>query len=110
MKLEPCIILNTFLNFIDSQPEYCYELYSYKKVCIMSSSSRHSACAKLALMWSVLRVNTPFPSNVLHLSMCLSFVIYCKIILYHVYNDVELVLHEKRKKHKESCVLSLNST
>ena len=28
VKLEPCIILKFFLNFNDSEPEYCYKLYS----------------------------------------------------------------------------------
>ena len=29
MKLESCIILELFLNFSDSEPEYSYKLYSY---------------------------------------------------------------------------------
>ena len=33
MKLEPCIILKSFFNFSDSEPEYSHKLYSYKKVC-----------------------------------------------------------------------------
>ena len=31
MKLEPRIILRLFLNFSDFEPQYSYELYSYKK-------------------------------------------------------------------------------
>ena len=30
MKLEPCIILNLFLNYSDSESYYSYKLYSYK--------------------------------------------------------------------------------
>ena len=33
MKLESCIILQLFFNFSDSEPEYSYKVYSYKKVC-----------------------------------------------------------------------------
>ena len=32
MKVEPFIILILFLNFNDSEPEYSYKLWSYKKV------------------------------------------------------------------------------
>ena len=32
MKLVPCIIFKSFLNFSNSEPEYSYKLYSYKKV------------------------------------------------------------------------------
>ena len=31
MKLKPCIILKLFLNVSDSEPEYYYKLYFYKK-------------------------------------------------------------------------------
>ena len=31
IKLEPCIILKLLLNFRDSEPQYSYELYAYRK-------------------------------------------------------------------------------
>ena len=36
MKVEFCIILKLLLNFIDSEPQYSYELYSYNRKSISS--------------------------------------------------------------------------
>ena len=37
MKLTPCIILNLFLNFSNSNPQYSYKLQLYKNECINRS-------------------------------------------------------------------------
>ena len=40
MKLEPCIIIELFLSFNDSEPEYSYTPFSFKRVCISTSTNR----------------------------------------------------------------------
>ena len=104
MKLEPCIILNTYLNFIDSQPEILMNFILIQKCVLCVPPAVILRVRTLRSCGVLLRVNTPFPSNALRLSMCLLFVIYCKIIMYNVYNDVELVLHEKRKNQRVLCL------
>ena len=61
MKIEPRIILKLFLNFIDFEPQYSYELYSYEKKSVLMKSILRGNSLRAGALKLLIKKRRKFP-------------------------------------------------